>query len=788
MIKNSFKSTFRHLLKNKLYLGVNVLSLAVGLICCLFAYIYIQDELSYDEFHDQADQIFRIEYQTTTNDGVSSRSANLHGAVLPEGLNSIPEIELNTRFARHADLKVEADGEQFGEYEVLAADSNFFKIFDFQFLHGEPSISLQTPNAVVIDKSTALKYFNSIDVLGETLTVQFQDNEVLLSITGVIEDVPSNSHFQFNLVTASQVYENLYGSNTSIDKIQMGYNYIRLNEKTSPKTVEAKVNALPHENLGFELTYHLQKLIDIHLYSAKRGELEANGNINYLYFLGVITFVILAIACFNFATLATARSIKRTTEIGVRKVYGALRTHLIGNFMIEGFVLAFLGLIIAYVCFWEFLPFINSLSGKNITTSQLADPTILGAIALLTFCVGGVAALYPAFFLTGSKPSDLLLKHSSIGLKGNKLWKGIVIAQLTATLILISASYIIHQQIDFIQNKDLGFQKEQILTLHNYFQDKPDTFLQEIEKHPNIVATSAASYIPGVSKTSGTALVEIEDKSEGITFDWISVDPDYLGTYGIELISGRNFSQERISDATQAFIINETAANLLGWENPLGKSITAFGTEGYVIGIVEDFNFLSLHNEISPLILWSNPDYYFSISVKFQSNEQISETISFIEATWNSMLPGVLFSYDFVDDRFADVYKSEQRAQTIFLIFSALAVFIAILGLFSFATYSIQQKQKEIGIRKVLGATVQDMLSLFYRGYLIFLLTASVIAIPIVYIWAKSWLHNFSYRTQFGIDTIFIPVLLALIVLLISVSYQVIKGALANPVDSIRSE
>jgi len=787
MIKNSFKSTFRHFLKNKLYLGVNVLSLAVGLICFLFTYIYIQDELSYDEFHNQASQVYRVEYQTTTNDGATTRFANLHGVVLPEGLNSIPGIELNTRFAQHADLNIQAAGEKFGENEVLAADSNFFKIFDFPFLIGEPSTSLQTPNAVVIDKSTALKYFNSIDVLGKTLTIQFQDNEVLLSITGIIEDVPSNSHFQFNLVTASPAYESLYGF--SIHEVQMGYNYIRISDQADPYSVQTKINDLwLADDPSFQVFYYLEKLTDIHLYSSDRGEFSVNSDIKYLYLLGGIAFLILVIACFNFTTLATARSIKRTTEIGIRKVYGALRNQLIGSFIIEGLVLAFFGLVIAYAFFWEFLPFINSISGKSFTTSQLTDPFFLIIISFLTLCIGGVAALYPAFFLTGSKPSALLLKHSSIGLKGNKLWKSVVIVQFTATLILISASYIIHQQIDFIQNKDLGFEKEQVLTLPNYFLDKPDVFLQKIEQHPNIVRTTASSYIPGVSKTSGTALVKTDDKPEGITFDWISVDPDYFTTYGISLIAGRNFSKEISSDTTQAFIINETAANVLGWENPLDKSLTAFGNDGYVIGVIQDFNFLSLHNKISPLILWSNPDYYFSVSVKYQSGAQISETISFIETTWNQMLPGVLFSYDFVNDRFSNVYKAEQQAQTLFLIFSILAVFIAILGLFSFATYSIQQKQKEIGIRKVLGATVRDMLGHFYRSYLTFLFIASVIAFPIVYIWAKSWLQNFSYRTEFGIDTIFIPVLLALLALLVSVSYQVIKGALANPVDSIRMD
>ncbi|MCH2450849.1 MAG: ABC transporter permease [Gracilimonas sp.] len=449
-------------MKNKLYLGVNVLSLAVGLICFLFTYIYIQDELSYDEFHNQASQIYRVEYQTTTSDGASTRFANLHGAVLPEGLNSIPGIELNTRFAQHADLNIQAAGEKFGENEVLAADSNFFKIFDFPFLIGGPSTSLQTPNAVVIDKSTALKYFNSIDVLGKTLTIQFQDNEVLLSITGIIEDVPSNSHFQFNLVTASPVYESLYGF--SINEVQMGYNYIRISDQADPYSVQTKINDLwLTDDPLFQVFYYLEKLTDIHLYSSDRGKFSVNSDIKYLYLLGGITFLILVIACFNFTTLATARSIKRTTEIGIRKVYGALRNQLIGSFIIEGLVLAFFGLVIAYACFWEFLPFINSISGKSFTTSQLTDPSFLIVISFLTLCIGGAAALYPAFFLTGGKPSALLLKHSSIGLKGNKLWKSVVIVQFTVLLFLFRPVILFTNRLILFRTKTLDLKKNRFL-------------------------------------------------------------------------------------------------------------------------------------------------------------------------------------------------------------------------------------------------------------------------------------------------------------------------------------
>ena len=783
----AFKATLRHLLKNKLYLGINILSLAVGLLCCLFAYKYIQFELSYDRFHVNYENIFRVEYESVTNNDNELRFANLHGNALPENINSIPEIDLSTRFAKHAQLNIKVENQQFGESKILAAESSFFKLFTFDFISGKKSDALTNPSSVVLNKSTAIKYFDSTDVLGETVTISFQGKEILLTVNGIVNDVPSNSHFDFDIITSTQIYKDLYGF--SIYDVQLGYNYIQLNEASNSSIVEEKLNQItPVSDPESEISYFLQPLADIHLYSSSRGELTSNSDIKYIYFLALVTLLILGVACVNFTTLTTALSIKRLAEIGIRKAFGAVRSNLISGFLVQGILLSTVGLLFAYFFIWGFLPFINSLADVSFSFTDFLKPGFISVMLLVTLFIGCLAALYPALVSTGYKTSSLLLKRTSTSLKGSTFWKGVIVAQFSATLILVAGSYTIHQQLDYIQNKDLGFDKEQIITMPNYFRENSQPFLQELEKHPNIEHSTISSYIPGISSTSGTATVQTQNFPSGITFDWISIDHNYLDTYGIELKEGRSFSNQRSSDSTQAFIINETAANALGWESPIGENITALGKQGNVIGVIKDFNFLSLHNEISPLVMTVNEQLYFSISAKINSTDKLPETVLYIKQTWESMIPGALFSYNFVDEQFDQAYKTEKKAQSLFLTLSLLAIFVAVLGLFSFASFSVSQKQKEIGVRKVLGASIYDVLQLFYRGYLKFLLFASIIAFPIIYFWINNWLQNFSYSIKVGLDIFAVPLLVALFTIFISVSYQTTKAAIANPADTIRSE
>jgi putative ABC transport system permease protein len=791
MLKNVLKSTIRHLLRDKIYLLVSVLSLAAGLICCMFVFKYVQDELSYDQFHDDADRIYRIEYEAIMEDGFVSRFANLHGSVLPEQLFSLPEIDLKTRFARHAELTIEVNGEQFTEGNILAADSSFFDIFTFRFIEGNPEQAIAAPNSVVINQTIAQKYFKSTDAVGEVLIMKFQGQEVLLSITGVIEDVPSNAHFSFDIVTSEQVFENLYG--WSLNEIQQAYSYVRIFDGVSADQLEKKIHEIAvADNPEYlnRVTYYLQALTDIHLHSSVRGELAANGNITTIYTLPLIALIILIIACVNFTTLATSRSLNRTNEIGIRKVFGALRSHLISSFLAEGVILSLCGLIIAWLLAFELLPLFNDLTGKSIGSAQLTELPFLLVMILTSFLIGCAAGIYPALILTKDKASSLLLKNSSTGFKGGIFWKGVIVSQFTTTIVLISASYVVHQQIAFIQNKDLGFDKEQIITFPNHFGENREAFINQLLQYSEIEHVAISSYIPGVSKTSGTAEVEAEDRTDALTFDWISVDHQYLDTYDISLKEGRNFSEMHPADAEQAFIINESAVKALGWEEPIGNRLSAFEREGQVIGVVEDFNFLSVHNDISPLLMVIYEPFHWTISAKIQSTEFLSETISHIENVWMDFLPDTPFTYNFVDDRFDAVYESEMKTRSIFFIFTMLAIGIATLGLFSFASFSMQQKTREIGIRKILGATINDILRHFYTGYFKLLMIAIAIALPVVLFWMNRWLQNFSGsgRMSPGADVFAVPLLISLCIILVSVSYHVIREGLKNPVETIRSE
>lgn len=758
--------------------------MTTALLCCLFIFKYVQHEWSFDRFHDEADHIYRIEMEVFSEDGTSSQYA-FPGMSPIDWLHRIPEIDLETWFSIfYGDMNVEVNGERFSENGVIAADSSFFEVFSFRLLEGDTESALTAPNNAVISKTIAEKYFDTIDVLGETFLISAYGRETLVTISGVIEDIPRNSHFSFDIVTSTAVYEKLYGNNRV-------YSYIRAHENTSIANLEEKINELYQQSSPEEASvsrFHLKPITDIHLHSATIGELSVNGNSTYVYLFTIIAVVILAIACINFTTLATARSINRTREVAMRKVFGATRGNLMTVFLLEGVLLSFFGLFLSYLFAWSSLPYFNMVAGINIPFSSLMTPGFLLFMMGITLMAGILAGCYPAFVISHQKLATIFSENIIKGSGGDLLWKSMAVTQIAISMLLISGTYIVQKQIQFIFSKDLGFEKEQIITFPNIFGDQRETFMEQLESHPNISQTTTSSYAPGTSKTAGMSEVIAEGKSESMRFQAIVVDPQFFDTYEVPIIEGRNFSQQLASDSTQAFIINETAAKTLGWEEPLGKQINAYGRDGYIIGVVKDFNFVSLHNEIAPMVFLQYDRHHALISAKIRSAQELPETLSYIESTWNEILPEFPLRYNFIDDQFEALYASEQRARSLIFIFTVLAIIIAILGLFSFASYTIQQKTKEIGIRKVLGASVFDILKQFYSGYLKMLLIATLIAVPIGYIWMNNWLQNFSYRTEIGLDVFAIPLVLTLFILVFAVGYQSVKGSLQNPSESIRKE
>ncbi len=785
MLKKTLKPTLRRLLKDKTYLLVSILSLSAGLLCCLFISKYVLHELSYDRFHKDADRIYRLEIEQFTEDGVSTRYARYS----VDWLDLFPEVELESQFLRmFGDMIVAVNGKQFVENRFIAADSTFFQLFSFGLVEGNPQTALLNPNSVVIGRSTALKYFGKTNVTGETLLFQVGgEREVVpLTITGVVEDAPSNSHITYDLIGSIDIYEELTGTRNR-------YSYFKIHGNTDAGELEKKISKQLEEN--FKQRYpdyavtnrlHLRPLRDIHLHSSALLEFTANSNAAYVILFAVIAVIILGIACINFAMLAAARSAKRAREAGIRKVFGAGKSSLISATLSESLLLSFAGLTLAVFLAWLLLPHFNLLAGKHFTFAGLFSPSFLFIMVGVTVAAGVAAGFYPAFLLAGNRAKTLLRENMLNGSRRGLLWKSMVVIQIAISLALIGATYIIHKQIDFIFTQDPGYDKEQIILFSSNFGNQKQKFMDLLKRHPDIESVTISMSIPGHEAVTST-YVEAEGKTGSMSFDVNVVDHQFFDTFAIPVIRGRSFSEELASDSTQAFVLNETAVETLRWTEPLGKKIEAWVREGYVIGVVKDFHFASFHNEIAPMVFVYDQNWG-GISAKIRSTENLSQTLSDIEGIWNELLPGIQFHYEFFDERFATVYKAEQQAQSLFFSFSVLAIVIAMLGLFSFTSYMIRQKTREIGIRKVLGATLYDILKLFYTGYAKLLLIAVLIAIPAGYLWMTNWLENFAYRTEIGFEAFVIPVVLAILIILLSVSRQVVKGALQNPADVIRAE
>jgi putative ABC transport system permease protein len=792
---NNLKSTVRGLFRDKIYFSICIISLSIGILSCLFIARYVTYELSYDRFHDDYKNIHRIETTYIRNDGQVNKYANLEGrnyAFISDGIRSIPQVAEITRFATYGNLNVEANNQVFAEQEALAADSTFFDLFSFSFLSGNRNSVLSSPNSALISKEISEKYFGNSNAIGKSLLLRFEDNTVLLTVTGVIDDIPETSHFSFNIVTSKDAFEQLY--DLSIYEASLGYTYLRTVNGSSINEIEEQLNSIFSQNVPEDLkagqSFSLRPIQDIHLRSSAIGELSNNGSITYIYIFSIVGLIILSIAYFNFSTLSIAKSTRRAKEIGLRKIFGAGKQDVLSAFIIESVIITIFSILVAYVLVWSFLPYFNSITEKSIAYSDFISPYFFLFIFLIVLIAGFAIGFFPALILYKSK-IDLLLKKNYLKQgKKNFLWKGMVITQFSISIIIIIAAYVFQNQINYIFTKELGFNKEQIITFQNYF-DTPGTknaFVEQLKKYPYIDEVAFSSYAPGTSKSAGTAVVNAEGVNDEITFNWIAVDDNFFDLYEIDIIEGREFSSSRASDSTQAFIINEIAKNTLGWDNPLDQKLSSFGRDGFVIGVVEDFNFLSLHRKIPPMIFVIHNDLYFTISVKLTSPQHYSDAIAFIENEWNKFHPGVAFAYDFVDDKFEALYRSEQKARTLLLIFSVLALSITFLGLFSFVSYLIEQKKREIGIRKVLGATILDILNLFYSSYFKLYLASILISVPIAYMAAKKWLNSFYYGINIGLELILLPLVGIFIIFIISISIQVFRWALLNPIDSIRTE
>lgn len=812
MLKNYFKIALRNLWRQKGFSAINIIGLAMGLACFIMIALYVTDELSYDRYNEKADRIYRInsDIRFGGTDLNMAVSADPMGATLKK---DYPQVEEFARLYASEGSKLFKKGTQFiTEDRVTYADSTFFNVFTFPAVAGNTLTALNEPNTVVINESTAKKYFNTAEnAIGKML--ECNDNRTALyKVTAVIKDIPKNSHFNFDFFLSMDNVQYGFGNFLShnfhtyillkpgTDYKAFSKNFKQVIDKYILPQAKQFMNIQSMEDFaktGNKLEYSLIPLTAIHLHSARNVELSANGNIQYVYIFSAVAIFILLIACINFMNLSTARSAGRAKEVGIRKVLGTEKKSLIGQFLTESTITVFIALFIAFGITWLSLSWFNNLAGKTMQLSTLLRPQYMLFLAALPFVVGALAGMYPAFFLSSFQPITVLKGKINAGFKKSRLRSSLVVFQFAASIILIIGTVIIYKQLNFIQTSKIGFNKDQLLVVDNTSMktSTAEAFRNEISKLGGVKASSFGGFLPvsNSSRNDNTFSTDaVMNEKNGFNMQVWRVDYNYIPTLGMELVSGRNFSEQYGSDSS-ALIINEATAKLLGFGNDaLGKKI--YNSDGpgkpttvyTVIGVVKNFNFESLRKNVGPLCMRLGNNKWMS-AYRVEAGD-IKGLVSNVESKFKEMSPGMPFNYFFLDDSFDNMYREEQRVGKVAFTFALLAVLIACLGLFGLATYMAEQRTKEIGVRKVLGASVAGIVSMLSKDFLKLVAISFVIAVPLAWWAMNNWLQDFANRINISWWIFIVAGVVAMLIAVFTVSFQAIKAALANPVKSLRTE
>ena len=807
MFRNFLKIAFRNLWKNKGFSTINIIGLATGLATCLLILLYVLDELSYDRFNKNADRIYRVDNEIKY--GGNHIDLSVAPAQMgPVMMKELPAVERYTRIRWYGSFSVKKGAENLKEGSVGYADSSLFDVFTLPMISGDPKTALRDPHSLVITETIARKYFNRTDVVGQNLLINDTGN---YKITGVIKDIPAQSHFYFDFFLP--LSESADSRNDSW--LSENYStYVLLRENTDINKFQKEVNKLLARyagpqmkhvfNVSFEdfiksgdfLRSSLMPLTKIHLHSNKTGELRGNGSVQFVYIFSAIALFILLIACVNFMNLSTARSANRAKEVGVRKVLGSLRKYLIGQFLTESVLISFIALIIAVVIAWLLLPYFNLLSAKHIITHSLFNSSMLISLVGLMLAVGLLAGSYPAFFLSSFQPIVVLKGKLASGFKRSWLRNGLVVFQFFISISLIIGTIVIYNQLKYIRNKDIGFDRNQVLVINNtsILGERAKTFRDELLQINGVENATMTGYLPVNYSRNNDAFFTTPtlDPKSGVSMQNWTVDENYLSTLSIRLLKGRNFSEQFATDSS-AVIINESAAKFLGDKDLINKTLyrvvdiqTKKTIEYHVIGIIKDFNFSSLRDVVTPLCLLFQKDNG-NVSARI-STANIPSVINQIKTKWQSMSPEHPFDYQFMDEQFNNLYTTEQRTGNIFVVFAILAILIACLGLFGLVTYAAEQRTKEIGIRKVLGASIPGIVAMIAKDFLKLVLVALVIAFPVASWAMHKWLQDFAYRVGISWWVFVVAGLAAVTIALLTVSFQAIRAAVANPVKSLRTE
>jgi putative ABC transport system permease protein len=784
MIINYLKITFRNIRRHKGYSFINIAGLAIGITACVLLLLWVQDEWSYDKFHANAKELYRVLLDPL---GASTTHEAVSPPVLAKKMKeNFPEVVNTARISTSGTLLFKHGDKTFYEGQGIFADDAFFEMFSFSFLQGDPATAFSELHSIVITEDLASKYFGSENPLGNILTI---NNKIDYKVTGIIKNVPHNSHLDFHYVRSFELLEEFGVDINSWGNVSF-FTYVQLQKNSLSSDVDEKLKALiEKEDPGHNL-YYLQPLTQIHLRSNFNFDPAITGNIMYIYIFMAAAVFILFIACINFMNLATARSGTRAKEVGMRKAVGAYRIDIIKQFFGESILLSFTALLFAMILLWLLIPLFNSLAGKDLSLSHSGFFQMLLGLMSITFLTGLLSGSYPAMFLSSFQTVNVIKNLPQSGTKGALFRKILVVTQFSLTIIILIGTIVVHDQLDHIRNQNLGYDKDYMVCfpLRGEIMGKLDTARAELLKNPSILNFAATSSLPTYIG-SGTSGAEWEGKPPDVRIQMqiASVDYSYMDTYRMEMAEGRFFSKDFESDSKEGFILNEAAIKAMALDSPLGKRFSSFGKDGRIIGVIKDFNYKSLHSEIEPLILLMEPRGYRYGCIRI-SSENIEGTIAHLESTWNKFSAGFPFDYTFLDDRIDNLYRSEQRVGTVFNYFTILVIFISCLGLFGLASFTTEQRTKEIGIRKVLGAPVSSILLLLSKEFAKWVLLANIIAWPAAFLIMNKWLESFAYRTGIGLQTFFLSAGLALAIALVTVSYQCIRAALSNPVDSLKYE
>ena len=801
MIKNYITIALRNLLKQRFYTLLNVMGLSIGIACFVMIALYVADELSYDRFHPRAEQTYRVGLKGQ----LSGQEINVAVTCPPLAttvVEEFPEVDDATRLYQLDSEVTRYEDVVFTETEVFFADSNFFQVFGYELIEGDPATALKEPNTMVITESTAVKYFGNEPALGKIVTVG--DFNATYEVTGVVKDVPHNAHFHFDVLYSMSSFE---FSRNETWLSNSFYTYLVLNENASPDQVEARFDDLVMKYVGPEVEkfmgvnmeqlgeqgdaygYFLQPLTDIHLHSNLDAELQANGDITYVYILSAIALFVILIACINFMNLATARSANRAKEVGVRKTLGSIRSHLIGQFLTESVLLSTIATLIAVVLVALFIAPFNQIAGKQIVFNALEQPWLIGVFVFILLLVGFLAGSYPAFYLSRFRPADVLKGKIRAGFKSSQIRNGLVVFQFFISIALIVCTLLVYKQLEYAQSINLGFDKENVVVIKNgrRLGDKIQSFRQELSQQSFVRNAGVSSSVPPGINNNTIFRQMGSDQDHLVTFFF--ADHDLIPTLGIEILEGRNFSRDFPTDTT-AIILNESAVKEFGLENPLNEEINFLGGSEprpmKVIGVMKDFNFQSLKVDIRPVAIMLREEGRF-MTVRMQPGN-VSDQLASIESEWKSSFPGEPFEFSFMDEDFDALFRSEQRLGKVFTTFTGLAIFIACLGLLGLASFTAEQRTKEIGVRKVMGASVVSVIVLLSRDFTRLVLIAFVMAVPVSWWVMEQWLSGFAFRINIGVGAFLLAGLMAFVVAWLTVSFQSLKAARTDPARSLRSE